>query len=89
MTVKADEIKLAQHFAQFPAYNRGADVPAMRGVEESWKGPQKRLWFILSKWADRGWVEYGTSIRGCWVTPEGVEPLAKLAEKEYANEAQD
>lgn len=31
----------------------------------------KRLAYILLKWADRGWYDYGVNVELGWLTPEG------------------
>ena len=35
----------------------------------------KRVHYLLLKWADRGWWDYGVSVRSGWFTPEGWEEL--------------
>jgi len=32
----------------------------------------KRRAYILRKWTERGWWEYGVSLRTGWLTPEGT-----------------
>ena len=34
-----------------------------------------RLYSIIYKWADKGWVEWGMSARYAWVTQEGIVAL--------------
>jgi len=33
----------------------------------------KRAAYILSKWTDRGWYEYGVNVMHGWLTDEGRE----------------
>jgi len=32
----------------------------------------------MVKWTDRGWWEYGVSLRTGWFTPEGIEAIQKI-----------
>lgn len=38
--------------------------------------PPKRFYSLLAKWERKGWWEYGVSLRGGWLTPEGRKALA-------------
>lgn len=33
---------------------------------------EKRCLYLLGKWADKGWWEYGVSLRSGWMTPTGL-----------------
>lgn len=33
--------------------------------------------YYLRKWADKGWYEYGVSLRSGWFTLEGIEYLSE------------
>lgn len=44
----------------------------------------KRSYYILTKWDDKGWWDSGVSLRSGWFTPEGV-----VAIKEILARAQD
>ena len=37
--------------------------------------PYKVAWRRLEKASDRGYLDYGTSIKGAWLTPEGKAAL--------------
>ena len=39
----------------------------------------KRCWYLLGKWADKGWYEYGVTLDLGWLTSEGVSVVAELA----------
>lgn len=47
----------------------------------------KRLGYLLEKWTDKGWWDYGVSARTGWFTPEGVQVLAAMEETEAARAA--
>ena len=32
----------------------------------------KRVWYLLEKWSQKGWYDYGVSIDLGWITPEGL-----------------
>jgi hypothetical protein len=38
----------------------------------------KRGYYLLEKWEERGWWEYGVSVRAGWFTPEGIEHFRSL-----------
>lgn len=39
-----------------------------------------RLYSILDKWTNKGWIDYGVSVRYAWLTDEGKAALrARLA----------
>ena len=46
------------------AYPR--DVVKFLGINE------KRAAYIFSKWADKGWYDYGVSLMAGWLTDEGM-----------------
>jgi hypothetical protein len=62
-------------------YNRPKDT-AMRDVvnQAITEGVlvRKRAMYLLDKWADKGWYEYGVSVDLGWLTDEGKEQAAKL-----------
>lgn len=37
----------------------------------------RRLYRVLEKWADRGWWEYGVSLRTGWLTRAGIAAFAQ------------
>jgi hypothetical protein len=43
----------------------------------------KRAWYLLEKWARRGWYEYGVSLDLGWLTDAGKQ--AALAAREGKN----
>ena len=62
--IKPDEIEMMRHVLASPSghyYADSADVPALTSREA----------YVLGKWADRGWWEYGVSLRGGWLTADG------------------
>lgn len=38
--------------------------------------PDSRSYYIGSKWTDKGWWDYGVSLRSGWLTPKGIEAMA-------------
>jgi hypothetical protein len=38
----------------------------------------KRAFFILNKWVDNNWLEYGTSVFYGWLTSNGINEAIKL-----------
>lgn len=41
--------------------------------------PHKRAWFILQKWVDNKWYEYGVSLDLGWLTPAGEDMADRVA----------
>ena len=37
---------------------------------------EKRLQYILLKWTDKGWWDYGVSARTGWLTDKGIAQVA-------------
>jgi hypothetical protein len=35
----------------------------------------KRAWYVLGKWADKGWYEYGVSLDLGWLTDKGMDVI--------------
>lgn len=35
----------------------------------------KRAWYLLEKWCDKGWYEYGVTLDLGWLTPEGIQAV--------------
>ena len=50
-------------------------VPQPRDIETMDVMHINRLYSIIYKWADKGWVEWGVSARYAWVTQEGIVAL--------------
>lgn len=38
----------------------------------------KRSYYILTKWDDKGWWDSGVSLRSGWFTPEGVKAIKEI-----------
>lgn len=37
--------------------------------------PEKRAYYLLDKWTNNGWWDYGVSLRSGWFTPEAPAVL--------------
>ena len=70
--IKKDEKKLYKELRQrFPE-------GTLRNVERIFEvlGIQvNRGYYILEKWADKGYIDYGVSVRGAWFIPGAPEEL--------------
>lgn len=72
---KPDEIELyaAVRHLRVQPYEAGRELPdataARLGIAE------KRGYCLLQKWADKGWWDYGVSLRCGWFTPDAPEVL--------------
>ena len=53
-----------------------AKEPFMTRAEE-YGIPHKRVMYLLYKWTDRGWWDYGVSVTSGWLTDEGKEEFSK------------
>ena len=42
----------------------------------------KRAWFLLEKWSDNGWYDYGVTLDLDWLTDEGVKHVENIILKE-------
>ena len=72
--MKADESDLLKNIAM-----RGEKLyPAVMRIVYDLSMPTKRARYILGKWADKNWYEYGTSIFFGWLTPEGFNQSKKV-----------
>ena len=40
--------------------------------------PHKRAWYLLQKWASKGWYDYGTTLDLGWLTDEGKREIEIL-----------
>jgi len=38
----------------------------------------KRAWYLLGKWADKGWYDYGVTLDLGWMTREGYKVAESL-----------
>lgn len=69
-----DELELLRYIRD---RQKNFDMP---NPAEAWvsKGfPEKVIYSKLKKLLDRGLIDYGVSVRQCWLTPEGEAHLAK------------
>jgi hypothetical protein len=42
----------------------------------------KRAWYLLGKWCDKGWYEFGVALDCGWLTAEGKEYAKNLGDSE-------
>lgn len=47
---------------------------------EGYEMPIKRVCYLLEKWCDLGWYDYGVNILCGWLTPKGLAKAAELRE---------
>lgn len=64
---KADELELMK------AINGLGSMPRAAAAEIGMS--DKRLGYILGKWSDKGWYEYGVNVALGWLTPSGAVAL--------------
>jgi len=69
--MKPDEFALlrlvrATHDKPFQAAPFVRDIGTGAGVH------RKRLWYLCTKWAGKGWYDYGTSCDLGWLTAKGI-----------------
>ena len=38
----------------------------------------KRSWYLLGKWSDKGWYDYGVTLDLGWITLKGYEVAESL-----------
>lgn len=69
--IKPDEIALARRVLRHPEGVLRDDAGGLVDAD-------KRTLYLLAKWSDRGWWEYGVSLRGGWLTSEGHVKLAEM-----------
>ena len=41
----------------------------------------KRAWYLLNKWAEKGWYDWGVTLDMGWLTEEGVAVAEKWKEE--------
>ena len=76
--IKEDELQLMRYFLK--AIKLKVGVIDTTGILKA-KGitiNKKRLVYILNKWTDKGYIDYGTSINYVWPTPQGEEYFKKV-----------
>lgn len=49
------------------------DTPRQMINEEGFPMHRKRAWYLLDKWASKGWYDYGVTLDLGWPTPIGIE----------------
>lgn len=53
----------------------------VRDVIDSLNMNHKRSWYLLVKWANRGWYDYGVNLDLGWLTTDGsVQALEQLGD---------
>jgi hypothetical protein len=72
--IKRDEIELMRL-----VLSNEENTPAIPSA--LWGSLTKRQYYLLEKWAYKGWWEYGVSSRSGWLTPEGKKALRKVIEE--------
>lgn len=71
--MKPDELqflKLMQQKGKCPLLRKHGLMPRELLPESGL--PAKRMWYLLDKWADKDWYEYGTTLDLGWMTPKGM-----------------
>jgi hypothetical protein len=43
---------------------------------------EKRALYLLDKWADKGWYEYGVCVDLGWITPKGIKAFIALKNRD-------
>lgn len=74
MTRKSDEIRLYNLLRQRP----GEHEKPLGLADDYFEAAQihpGRGYYVLEKWADKGWWDYGVSLRGGWFTPQAPDKL--------------
>jgi len=64
--MKDDEKALLKAFS-----NSNDEYPRIRDIAAHLGMPQKRLYYIVCKWADKGFYDWGTWSDLGWLTDEG------------------
>ena len=67
--IKEDEIKLRVASLEKP------ENISFRQLGEALRIPTKRLCYLLNKWSEAGWYDYGVCIDLGWLTPLGMSIL--------------
>lgn len=55
------------------------ELPAIAALIKAQGINPKRAVYLLDKWEEKGWYEYGVSVMHGWLTPEGEALAAKMA----------
>lgn len=59
---KSDELELIELFKPI-SLNQSIWIP---DLIKKMKNDTKRVYYILEKWSDKGYINYGTSLNGVW-----------------------
>jgi hypothetical protein len=79
-----EEALLLAIYEQFIAYiasNRTVEMPRVRQIVLDSRVNHKRAYYLLDKWVNKGWYEYGVSIAAGWLTKEGYFKAAEIKTK--------
>ena len=68
---KAEPVKSDERELLDACKSRPEEFP--REIMKTMSINRKRALYLLDKWADKGWYEYGTSLDLGWLTKEGIE----------------
>jgi len=49
----------------------------------------KRAWFLLQKWCDKGWYDYGVTLDLGWITEKGQREISEIIIDERMADAVD
>lgn len=84
--VKPDEQLLHTELLKRTA---GGDYVHARSVARELGIPEKRTAYILGKWTDRDWWDYGVNVLAGWFTPLGrYTPLDTEQEPHHGDDSQ-
>jgi len=75
--MKDDEVRFLVKLAR-ERPKQAADGPFADAVGASLGIHPKRVDYLLQKWTDKGWWNYGVSARSGWLEPAGIEAAEKL-----------
>jgi hypothetical protein len=78
--MKADEIALLQLAAAVHEgpYKCNKEAPFIDALGALLGMHTKRSHYLAGKWCDKGWWDFGTTLRSGWFSPEGWEVANKL-----------
>ena len=81
---KDDEIELIANMMS--AVDGSTYETFIEGVNQTLEGGMdwKRCQSILFKWAKKGYIDFGVSVRGGWFTDEGIQKAQKILGKHGA-----
>jgi hypothetical protein len=70
---KSDEIYFWNHIKkEVGLYGSAGNSPRDIINKEGFSMHHKRAWYLLEKWADKGWYDCGVVLDLGWITPEGM-----------------